>query len=98
MTGLQYIINAAKNRKDVVTHEGNSPLHLAAMNAREKACKLLISNGFDVQVKNKRGKTAADVCPLDTLKAYLQKEVDDKKTRRAKPSWESDESDQEAEV
>mmetsp|Transcript_17132 Transcript_17132/g.43165 ORF Transcript_17132/g.43165 Transcript_17132/m.43165 type:complete len:161 (-) Transcript_17132:91-573(-) len=81
---MQYIINADGTNKDIQTHQGNTPLHLAAINDREKACKLLVSNGCDVRISNKGGKTADKVCPRDgPLKDFLTKEVQEalKKSR-----------------
>ena len=73
---MQYLMNADGANKDVQTHQGNTPLHLAAINDREKACKLLISNGCNVTISNKNGKTADKVVPRDgPLKDFLTKEV-----------------------
>jgi hypothetical protein len=39
---MQLVISSKGCSKDAVTSQGNSALHLAALNAREPACKLLV--------------------------------------------------------
>jgi len=60
---MQYILGQKGSEINAETKLGNSALHLAALNAREPACKLLVSNGIDPQKANKAGKVAAELCP-----------------------------------
>ncbi|KAJ1491848.1 ankyrin repeat-containing domain protein [Baffinella frigidus] len=49
---MQFIISHKGCVKDSVTNQGNTALHLAALNDREPACKLLINNGVDVRLES----------------------------------------------
>mmetsp|Transcript_7206 Transcript_7206/g.11368 ORF Transcript_7206/g.11368 Transcript_7206/m.11368 type:complete len:100 (-) Transcript_7206:263-562(-) len=75
---MQYILGQKGSEINAETKLGNSALHLAALNAREPACKLLVSNGIDPQKANKAGKVAAELCPnqADDLKKYLKNVTD----------------------
>lgn len=77
----QYIMSRDGVKKDVQTQQGNTPLHLAAINSKEKACKVLLSNGFDIRICNSNGKTAADVAPDESLRSFLTKQLESVKGR-----------------
>ena len=79
---MQFVLNQKGCDPDIQTKLGNTAVHLAALNARAEACKLLINNGVDLKKKNKSGKTAADLCPAeaDTLMTYLYEQTNAEKT------------------
>ncbi|MHC4592876.1 MAG: ankyrin repeat domain-containing protein, partial [Planctomycetota bacterium] len=58
---------AAGANPDAQDHNGEAPLHFAVRAANEKAARLLIASGADVDLKNAKGKTAlavvAEWCP-----------------------------------
>ena len=87
---MQFILNQKGCDPNVQTNLGNTAAHLAALNARTEACKLLVNNGVDLKKKNKSGKTAAELCPdeVDELKTYLIE-----KTHAEKKDDDDDESE-----
>jgi ankyrin repeat protein len=70
---MQFLLDQKSCEPDIRTKLGNNAVHLAALNTRVEACKLLINNGVDLKKKNKAGKTAVDLCPAEAadLKTYL---------------------------
>jgi ankyrin repeat protein len=79
---MQFVLNQKGCDPNIQTKLGNTAVHLAALNAKVEACKLLINNGVDLKKKNKSGKTAADLCPeeAETLKTYLYEQTHADKT------------------
>eukprot|EP00291_Cryptomonas_curvata_P012176 CAMPEP_0172203058 /NCGR_PEP_ID=MMETSP1050-20130122/31043_1 /TAXON_ID=233186 /ORGANISM="Cryptomonas curvata, Strain CCAP979/52" /LENGTH=255 /DNA_ID=CAMNT_0012881171 /DNA_START=185 /DNA_END=950 /DNA_ORIENTATION=- len=63
LEAMQIILSQKGVDKNPRTLQGNTPLHLAALNNREPAIKLLVNNGVDLDCKNNMGLTPADVAP-----------------------------------
>mmetsp|Transcript_9466 Transcript_9466/g.27180 ORF Transcript_9466/g.27180 Transcript_9466/m.27180 type:complete len:113 (-) Transcript_9466:98-436(-) len=80
---LQIILNQKGVDKNARTIQGNTPLHLACLNSREKACVLLVSHGADLDPRNSNGLTPADVCPLgaESIRQFLQNAAMDRERR-----------------
>uniref|UniRef100_A0A7S0N2A3 Uncharacterized protein n=1 Tax=Cryptomonas curvata TaxID=233186 RepID=A0A7S0N2A3_9CRYP len=62
----QIILSQKGVDKNPRTLQGNTPLHLAALNNREPAIKLLVNNGVDLDCKNNMGLTPAVCDPCTT--------------------------------
>jgi ankyrin repeat protein len=54
------ILLAAKPNLNIQDEDGCSPLMIAVCNGNEQAAKMLLDAGADINLKNKRGKTAYD--------------------------------------
>lgn len=51
--------------------DGNTPLHVAALEAREDVCAVLIDAGADCTIKNGEGRTPLQDCPKDVRERLL---------------------------
>jgi ankyrin repeat protein len=52
--------------------QGNTPLHLAAINGHCEMVNLLLQHGASREKKNEQGNTASDVAKRDDVRAALQ--------------------------
>lgn len=53
--------------------QGNTALHLAAVNGHVDAVAVLVDAGADVSAANKEGKTPGDVAKTDGVRSALEK-------------------------
>ena len=52
---MQFLLDQKSCEPDIRTKLGNNAVHLAALNTRVEACKLLINNGVDLKKKEQGG-------------------------------------------
>ena len=57
---VEYLIKAGSN-PSVIDIDGRSPLHCATANKKKEIISLLLSHGCKTSLKDKYGKTAADI-------------------------------------
>ncbi len=68
---VQMLVDAGAS-VSAVNSQGNTPLHLAAINGHEATCKVLVTElGADPTVRNKEGSTCVDVAKNPATKAAL---------------------------
>jgi ankyrin repeat protein len=67
------LASAAPSLVSAPNATGNCALHLASLNGHAPAVAALMAAGADAGVKNKEGKTAAEVAKNDDVRAALQK-------------------------
>lgn len=67
---MQFILNQKGCDPNIQTKLGNTAAHLAALNSREEACKLLINNGVSLGVR-----VFVRACVCVYIKAYIPKYI-----------------------
>ena len=75
-TSFQYLsqifhISTASDRRGIRDRDGNTPLHLAAMKGNYEFAQYLISEGYEIDIKNRSGNTPSYYAQNQRLRTLL---------------------------
>ena len=68
---MQLLLAAQAPTSSPNLQQGNTPLHLAAINGHAATCKVLLEYGADRSVLNKEGKKPIDIAKNPETRAIL---------------------------